>query len=195
LSKIKLARAEFKRLRNEIRKDDVRILYYPNKDDFMGSTRSRAYTYSLEKPPLIVIRKGRGITYLEIIGTLLHEYGHILDDRRYGTSARSALYESHMLDGSANTIRNYPKKAKYAILKTELIVESMIPKLWKRFKIKLPFDSDYWECEKAVTMRVLKYWLVYGKPPAKQARKKWQALWKQDPWFADEAYIRDLSGV
>lgn len=195
MSKITLARDEFKRLRSIIRRKGIRLLYYTNKDDFAGSKRSSAYTYSLEDPPLIVIRKGRGITYNELLYTILHEYGHVLDDQRYGTCARSKLYVDCTLETDEETIINYSAAAKYALLKTELIVENMIPKLWKRFNVRVPFDETKWGSERAVTIRVYKYWLIYGVAPAKTVIKKWIKEWKTKPWNADEAYIKDLSGV
>lgn len=195
MSKIKIARDEFHRVKSVIRNDGVRILYYKNKDGFSGSPRSSAYTYSLEDPPLIVIRKGRGITYRDLIDTLLHEYAHVLDDRRYGQCRRSKLCAGHSLDSTQNRIKKYSNEVKYAILKTELIAENMVRVLWKRLEIKIPFDAKTWKREKAVTLRIVKFWLSNGGPPPKNARDTWRKEWDKSPWDGNEAYIKDLSGV
>lgn len=196
MSKIKLARDEFKRLRTVLRAHgNIRILYYSNKNDFAGSERSAAYTYPNETPPLIVLRKGRGITYKSLLFTLLHEYGHIIDERLYGKSVRSNLYGTSPLEEPPEVIVKYSRKVKYAILKTELIVENMIPKLWKQYNIKLPFDAKFWELEKAMTLQATKYWLIYGVPPTKKLSLTWKKSWKCSPWYVNDTYIKDFSGV
>jgi len=91
---------------------------------YVERTAAHKYAISLFKP--------RGITYWSLVRYLLHEYGHVLDEERYYACARLQLYENFTCP-NVQDFPSIPLIGKRAILITEMIAESYVAKLLKKF--------------------------------------------------------------
>lgn len=183
---------EFLRLREAIENEDIaNIRLYLNKDSFATYASVQAYTYPAEG--LIVLKKSKKLTWLDLCHCILHEYGHCLDYKRNKNSKRWKLAEEYDCYNDKTIVHapTIPNKAKVAILKTEYIADQWSKKLAKKYTIKFP--KNYIEIEQIINIKIRKYEMIHGCSCPITRRDIWKKALKTHFFPLPENYMKDFT--
>lgn len=189
---------ELKRLCTEINTGKLATVTVFWERAFSKEDGATAEGYVLDTKPARIYLQKKATSYRDLILTLLHEMGHVLDKCRYSTCNRLKIHDKYYFtDKEFEKASKYPKYIKFAFLHTEYIAEKYIPSLIKKFKINL--DKQFTKKEIDVcnmwTLKVKKYQLIYGKHPVRELRRLWHKQLKKNSKKLSLDYIRDLDNL
>jgi hypothetical protein len=152
--------------------------------------------YPAENPPRIILTKSRETSYKDLIMTLAHEYGHILDYKRYKKARRWKLYfDSGYENETLEKASKLSKNAKYSILHTEYIAEKLSKKLIKKYGLESIFDSAVFDLELAIQIKISKYEFMYGKHPSGKITERWKKELEKKPEIVTLEVIKNLDNI
>ncbi len=163
-----------------------------------GGVNTEGLVYSGTKPPSIYLQKTYETTYKELILSLFHEIGHVIDAKRYKKCKRLQIWDKYYFtDYELEKIKNFPKYVKFAFLHTEYIAEKYVQKLVKKFNLDLnkPFTKDEFDINSMRTVKVYKYEFLYGKSPIRKLQKLWRKQLKKTPVELTLEYIKDVDKI
>lgn len=167
---------EFLRARREIHEEGLaRTIFYRNKNAFKSSSNCEAYVILCGTHNTIILMKSR-LSYKNLILTLGHEYGHVIDYLRWSGSARWRLHKTMPDQSDARARTN--RRQKIAFLKTELFAERYVPVFLKKFNITVDYDFDLVRAQTFSTIVSIKYELMYGRSADGDLRQQWETLAK-----------------
>jgi len=160
--------AEFIKLRYILEsKNLAKIWVYVGRDAFGSASctapDAQAYVVNtLTIPEIrICIEDEENNTYKNAVVNLLHEYGHVLDDKRYRKSKRYKLYAKYCPTGSFSTLVDQAKYIKVAMAKTEYMAHEYGKKIAKKFNILV--DDDIINLDQTTFYQSNYTRLVYGR--------------------------------
>ena len=163
---------EFTRLRRAITNEGLaRTIVYKDRIAFAGDSKLAAYARVEEVPIVIVMCKDKRQSYKDLILTLAHEYGHVIDYVRWGTGKRWRTFlRASSFPERTITCAMYVKRA---ILKTEFCADRYVRTCLKKFDVQVEYDD--FEIDLAAYMNILvyKYEVMYGQRPTDKLRQQW----------------------
>jgi len=119
---------------------------------------------------IIFLNRNPQNKYKYALLTLLHECGHIIDEKRYKNSKRLKIYHKLINYKKANYIRYCTKKEKKLFLYTEYLADFHGKKLIKKYKLKI--DPREMEEEQALLYYVLYNEIVLKKVTSEEYYNK-----------------------
>ena len=137
--------AEFVKLRYIIESRNIaKIWVYSGRETFSDATCEDAQAYVTSDPTheiRLCVKDESNATYKEVLINLLHEYGHILDEKRYGNTQRYKICMQYYPVESFATLVNIGKYIKVAIAKTEFMAGEYAKKIAKNLHINISIDD------------------------------------------------------
>lgn len=163
-----LAKKEFLSLKDKIESEDIKVTVVTKFKDrsVVGYAIFDSFKYEIK------VQKDKSMSYTEVLMNLLHEYGHILDRKRYGNTKRWKDTDQWEYDNVENTL-DIPLGPKKNILKTEFMAKEISKKLRKKFNIQSLNDETI-EGNELLNILIRRYEVLYGKPTTRALKNFWK---------------------
>lgn len=169
----------------------VDITVYWNKDFSKNLKSIAGFVQYWKSPAVIIVRKCN--SYKDLIVTLLHEYSHVLDYRRYKNSRRwKSVMQFEYEDSDVSSILSRPKYVKQDILKTEYIAQIGSLNLIKKLGYMYLFDESELLVELANQTEIRKYEMINGKLMSRHLVRECRRKNKNRSFSIDKKYLKDL---
>jgi len=193
---VESSKTAFFRVCSEIKSEKLAtVTVYWNKDNFKNEAYYglAGYVYIDQKPARINIIKGKKYSYKDLILTVLHEYGHVLDMRKNKQCQRWKICKEHDYDeNELHKITAKPKYIKRALLMTEYMADKIMSGLLSKYNVTCIADNIVW-AETFTMINTRKHEMLHGIGASKKVRLQWYNVAKNTLKKAiTSEYVKDL---